>query len=373
MFPSQIPMSTLRGIFLLTDPKHRIADFFEIVEALPGPLAIVDLQGHIVRSNQAFDEFVGVSSGKSGALLESLFGLDSGSFTFLLSNADSDNQGIGLQGQFSGYRLQCKEIPSIGGVRVLSFEESSANGFGNNSEVKDFNVYRMAKLAAIGELAAIIAHDLRGPLSVITSNVGIMTRRYQQDEKLMKRLSKIDFACDRIGKMIGQMTHFMREEEEFGEVDVEEVLHNVSLLIEGKIRRLEVEFSYDSAEASGQLWGNQIQLEQVFMNLISNACDAVSSMPRGQRTVKIDAQDSENQILITVIDSGFGLDQSLKHRIFDSGYTTKEDGKGTGLGLRAVQGIVAAHGGTIEVESDMGKGTKFLIYLPVNQQKTLAG
>ena len=125
----------------------------------------------------------------------------------------------------------------------------------------------------------------------------------------------------------------------------------------------EIEVTVDLGREEPVIVGNPIQLEQVFINLLTNARDAVLDSPR--KAIRISASVGSTSVEIAFVDTGHGIPSGLERRVFDPFFTTKEVGKGTGLGLSITYGIVKEHGGTIAVESTPSEGTTFLIELPL--------
>src|SRR5437773_993748 len=134
-------------------------------------------------------------------------------------------------------------------------------------------------------------------------------------------------------------------------------------LVQEQLRLHEIEVTLDLGPEEPVVVGNPIQLEQVFINLLANARDAVLDSPR--KAIRISASVGSATVEIAFVDTGHGIPPGLEQRIFDPFFTTKEVGKGTGLGLSITYGIVKEHGGTISVVSTPGEGATFLIHLPL--------
>ena len=141
------------------------------------------------------------------------------------------------------------------------------------------------------------------------------------------------------------------------------VIEGALSLVQEQLRLHEIEVTVDLGREEPVIVGNPIQLEQVFINLLTNARDAVLDSPR--KAIRISASIASASVEIAFVDTGHGIPSGLERRIFDPFSTTKEVGKGTGLGLSITYGIVKEHGGTIAVESTPSEGTTFLIELPL--------
>src|SRR2546423_1645471 len=141
------------------------------------------------------------------------------------------------------------------------------------------------------------------------------------------------------------------------------VIERALSLVQEQLRLHQIEVTLDLGPQELVIVGNAIQLEQVFINLLTNARDALVEAPR--KAIRISASLGRDAVEIAFADSGHGIPSALERRIFDPFFTTKEVGKGTGLGLSITYGIVKDHGGTISVQSSPGEGATFLIHLPL--------
>jgi len=142
-----------------------------------------------------------------------------------------------------------------------------------------------------------------------------------------------------------------------------QVIERALFLLQEQFRLREVEVTLDLGPEELVVLGNPIQLEQVFINLLTNARDAVADAPR--KAIRISGAVVAGAVEVAVADTGHGILPELEQRIFDPFFTTKEVGKGTGLGLSITYGIIKEHGGTISVVSPLGEGAAFLIHLPL--------
>jgi two-component system cell cycle sensor histidine kinase/response regulator CckA len=231
------------------------------------------------------------------------------------------------------------------------------------------------KLEAVGRFAGGVAHDFNNLLTVITGYSQLLLRRLESDSALRVQIEKIETAAGQAANLTRQLLSFSRRRVFQSEVvDLNTVVANFQKMCL-PIIGIDVELVTRLDPVVGRVRADIGQLDQVLMNLVVNARDA---MPQGGKlTIETANRDrvadssgssakgpAGSYVLLAVSDTGCGMDADTQSHIFDPFFTTKEEGKGTGLGLSTVHGIVAQHGGYIEVSSEVGKGTCFSIYLP---------
>ncbi len=233
---------------------------------------------------------------------------------------------------------------------------------------KQDQLVQAAKLATLGELTTGVAHELNNPLNNTALFVGNAidlielgaAEKRQIVRELRQAVQQIRKATDIISHLrtFGRAAPAIREP-----ISLRQVIERALSLIREQLRLREVAIAVDLGAADPVVVGNPIQLEQVFINLLTNARDAVAESPR--KTIRISASLGPTTVEIAVADTGHGIPPGLEARIFDPFFTTKEVGKGTGLGLSITYGIIKDHGGTIMVRSQPGEGAMFLIQLPL--------
>jgi signal transduction histidine kinase len=231
------------------------------------------------------------------------------------------------------------------------------------------------RLEAIGQLAGGVAHDFNNLLSVILSYTDFAIAALRHDDPLQDDLSSVKQAAVRAANLTRQLLAFGRKQLM---EPVVIVLNDVVGGMQSMLRRLigeDIELRFVLAADLGNIKADPGQLEQVLMNLVVNARDAMlagGTMTVETANVELDEQFAQNHIGVTpgsyvrlsVTDTGSGMDEETKARLFDPFFTTKDPGRGTGLGLSTVYGIVKQSGGHILVDSEPAKGTRFEIYLP---------
>jgi len=223
------------------------------------------------------------------------------------------------------------------------------------------------KLASIGELAAGVAHEINNPLGVILGFSQVILRKLPEDDPLRKPLTSIEREGLRCKKIIQGLLDFSRHTmPTFQPVNLNDVVESACDLFEYQITVNNVKMTKGFAPNLPEIRADANQLQQVFSNLIINAYHA---MPKGG-DLRITTRAVGDHVQAIFADTGVGISPENLKRIFDPFFTTKQVGKGTGLGLSVSHGIIESHGGKIEVDSQVDKGTTFVVSLPVKQEDT---
>jgi hypothetical protein len=217
------------------------------------------------------------------------------------------------------------------------------------------------KLSSIGLLAAGVAHEVNTPLAVISSYAQMLAKQVSGDEGKAKLLEKIAKQTFRASEIVNSLLNFSRvSPTEFEEVELTKVIRETIGLVEHQFRNAQIGIRAE-LDDSGIIRGNVGRLQQVFLNLILNARDAMDS--GGYLSIR--STTDSGAIRIEVSDTGHGIEPEHLARIYDPFFTTKGARKGTGLGLAVTYGIVKEHSGHIEVESQPGAGTRFVLEFPL--------
>jgi two-component system NtrC family sensor kinase len=226
------------------------------------------------------------------------------------------------------------------------------------------------KLAAMGKMAASVAHEVNNPLAVISEKTGWALDLLEEEEfregknvdEIRRSLHKIEEHVERARKVVHNMLGFARRMEPRTEdVDINQVIDQTISLLENYARTSNIDIQTHLASDLPIIASDQAQLQQVFMNLISNAIDAVGM----NGSIEVGSRRGDGQIHVTVKDDGPGITPEMQKKIFEPFVTTKTRGKGTGLGLWVSLGIIEKMGGTITVNSSEGAGSTFSVTLPI--------
>ena len=234
-----------------------------------------------------------------------------------------------------------------------------------------------SKMATLGEMATGVAHELNQPLSVIKTASSFFLKKIRKKEPVTEDVletlaAEMDSHVDRASKIIAHMREFGRQAEvKRSEVQVNEALLKALEIFSQQLKLRQINVVRDLAENLPPIMADSNRLEQVFINLLTNARDAIeerwahSEQKAGAKRIFLKTSSRNGVVIIQVRDNGKGVPLSARDRIFDPFFTTKEAGKGTGLGLSISYGIVRDYDGTIKVESREGEGATFTIEFPV--------
>lgn len=221
------------------------------------------------------------------------------------------------------------------------------------------------KLAAIGEMAAGIAHELNSPLTAILGNSQLLLRNPTYDDTSRLLLNDIKKCGDRCKNIIKSLLTFSRQDEYvFETFSLNEAVKQVFQLFKYQFEKNEIRIFFELDENLPLMEGSQQQIEQIIVNLILNARDALETSKKATKEINIKTSFNKSEVLLMVRDNGIGIEEERISEIFHPFYTTKAEEKGTGLGLSVSLGIAKAHVGTIEVESLFQSGSMFTLRLP---------
>ena len=357
--------------------EKRFDDLFENTKDI---LFTVDLEGNVTSVNKAAEEVMGWP--RNEALEKNIKGLVAPEHAALCSEV--------MRRIVSEEPLQHFEIAMLrkDGRKVLL--DTSARLIRSNGKqdcvqgiARDVterrqleNMVRQSqKLEAIGRLSGGLAHDFNNLLCVIGGHTELLTEALQPDDPAIRSVTQIRKAADSAAALTRQLLAFSRRQVFHPQVvDLNAIVTETERLL-GRLIDEHIEFYTALDPALGRVMVDPIQVEQVIINLVLNARDA---MPEGGKltieTSNLDLEEDHHSkfsqvpagkyVLLALTDTGCGMSEETQSRIFEPFYTTKEMGKGTGLGLATVYGIVKQSGGFIWVYSEEGRGTTFKVYLP---------
>ena len=218
------------------------------------------------------------------------------------------------------------------------------------------------KLAAMGRLTSQIAHELNNPIYGIMNTLELLKTEIPPESKRRRILELSLSETQRLAEMLRNMLSFSKPEEERRKpTKINELVEGILLVMEKQMKESNVKVETYFDEGIPEVMASTNQMRQVMLNLIKNAKEA---MPKGG-TLTVRTSREDNKVLIHIQDTGIGIPEEIRDKIFEAFFTTKQKVKGVGLGLSVCYGIIKDHGGEIKVESEVDKGTIFTIHLPI--------
>jgi PAS domain S-box-containing protein len=272
---------------------------------------------------------------------------------------------VNFQGSFSRYRNRPAVIAAVWDV--------------TEKLEKHAMLIQAGKMATLGEMATGIAHELNQPLNVIRLGCDYVVKKTKtgqilSHEDLVNLTRELTFSVDRASRIISHLRQFGRKaDDSMGPIDLNMPIRNVFTLLGSQLEARGIRWELALDYHLPQILGDANRLEQVFINLLLNARDAMLAEEKAARsketppakTIKIESYLVGNRVVVTVSDTGPGVPEAMKNKVFEPFFTTKKTGEGTGLGLSISYGIIREHHGTIEIDSGKTHGATFRLTFPV--------
>jgi PAS domain S-box-containing protein len=259
-------------------------------------------------------------------------------------------------------------------VKSIAFEyegKTSVLSFGRDVTERRELEHRLRqadRMASIGTLAAGVAHEINNPLAYVMMTLEVLARDLMKksgdNHEHLEDIERMQEGCDRIRAIVRDLLTFSRHHEEsFAPVDVNRIVTSSVNIVRHAVKH-RAQLVLDLAPNLPAVRGDDNGLSQVIVNLVVNAAQAIPEGNPELHTVRVTTESDERRVTIRVTDDGSGIAPDLVSRIFEPFFSTKAPGVGTGLGLSICHGIVRAHGGSIRVRSEIGKGSEFIVELP---------
>jgi PAS domain S-box-containing protein len=341
-----------------------------IVESVNVGLLAVDERGRVKSCNTTFEQLFGIDREQAiGHRVEKLFDQKFAQSLLQLIGKRSWH----LTELRNAYKLFAESRTGedlILNVAIAPLRSTAGENTGAIIVLEDISsrlkleeqLQQREKLSSIGLLAAGVAHEVNTPLTGVSSYTQMLLGMLSEDDPKHALLEKVHKQTERASNIVNNLLNFSRagNSEEFIELDLNRILEDTLQLLEVQLRRSQVELEKDYTPQLPATFGNAGKLQQVFTNLILNARDA---MPEGGKII-LSTRMTGDGVEIQITDNGEGIAPENLTKIYDPFFTTKEVGKGTGLGLAVSYGIVQEHSGEIKVESRLGEGTTFRLIFP---------
>jgi PAS domain S-box-containing protein len=359
---------------------ERVAqDLTLLIDTANAPIFGIDAEGNVNEWNQKSAEITGFQPDEvmGRNLVEEFISLDyRNSVNNVLQKALKGDETSNYE--FPLYTKDNKLVMVLLNATTRRSTEGNVVGvIGVGQDITDrkfaeAQVIQASKLATLGEMATSVAHELNQPLHVIRLSSGNVIRKLKnkpetiEPDYLTQKLERIMQQTERAAAIIDHMRMFGRKaSEEAYSVDPYVTIQSALSLVKEQLRLAEINVVVNAPNSCSPVLGHQVQLEQVLLNLLTNAQDAIKSFVScDQKVIKVDIVNLENTIEISVENIGPKIPEAIIERIFEPFYTTKEIGKGTGLGLSVSYGIIRDMKGEISVKNT-DSGVCFLITLPI--------
>ena len=287
-----------------------------------------------------------------------------------------------LIGRIKDYRVTIKEIADINEKESKDLMESIETIEKLNIELQDKvekrtgelrkalnelkksqdQLIHSEKMASVGRLAAGMAHELNNPVGAVRNYIQDMLEDIPADSPLWERLMRVEKATGRCKRIVSDLLAFARENKESKMVDINGIIEKTLEGAQEEISNPKITISKELEPDLPEVKADPLQIQQVFMNLIMNASDAI----KGEGQVIVRTSKTPRNIIVEISDTGEGIPEEIQDKIFDPFFTTKAPGKGTGLGLAISYNIIKRFNGDIRVKSQKGTGATFTIILPLN-------
>ncbi|HUK22190.1 MAG TPA: ATP-binding protein [Gemmatimonadales bacterium] len=356
------------------------ARFFEIVrrgkdqwetafDALSEGIAVVDEQGRVRRANRALAALLGTTVAQvAGEDLGSQLLDDSRALVELLATARREERPLPLIVRSE----QLKKVVRLTGARIpnSTMEQSIVVLIEDvtDQQAMETQLIQSEKLAAVGQLVSGVAHELNNPLTSIAGLSELLLEQKELGEKDRDHLRVVHEQAERAGRIVRNLLTFARKAPaERGLVDLNDVVQRTLVLISYDLKLKNITIDKSLARSLPPVQGDRHALQQVALNLLTNAAHAVAQNPPEERRVIRVTTDFTDRVRLVIQDSGPGIPDDVVPHLFTPFFTTKEPGQGTGLGLSITYSIVQSHGGQVTLEQDANgasRGATFVVELP---------
>jgi len=359
---------------------HQIRGYLQcILQNSNDMIFATDVDGILVSFSKGGEKVLGYSWEEIGGYFVKQLCVDPGTFDEIMAMAQEKESAVRLEFPFrhkKGHTVFCD-------VSLINLTNSKGQRVGTVGVCRDISrwkklqddLMRIDRLAEIGRIASGIAHEINNPLAIISeasgwvSEVveeakGLGSEEREEIEKAIRQINEQARRCRAITHpLLGLMRDPIPEKKEF---DIHELLKETIRFLMPELKYTSIEIVFNFSNEPLLINSDPKMIEQVFVNLISNAVYAVKEKNSDEGLIEIGAYKSDSNIEIKISDNGTGIPEDKQNRVFSLSFTTKPPGKGTGLGLFMCQNIIKKLGGKITFSTQWGVGTTFTIQLPLS-------
>lgn len=373
-FEEKLTLVTARDISEEKKKEIDLLRFFNVAENTVNPLQITDLNGKMIYVNKAFEVSSGYSKEELLGKNPKIFGSGKKSIKFWDKMWDTISSGKVWVGEVENVKKNGETFYTQLLISPILDKNGKVTGyFGIHRDLTEKRtlerqLIHTQKMESIGTLAAGIAHEVGNPLASISALVQV-AQRVTTDPFVNEKLGLVKSQVTRISKIIRDLVDFSRPSNyELALTDINKVVDEAVEITKVGTKAKDIIFETDLSQDIPMLPLIADQIQQVFVNILLNAVDAVSDNKSADKLEKISVKSESNgdEVTLTFSDSGPGIKEESLTKVFEPFFTTKKEGKGTGLGLWVSYGIVKSFQGDIKIKSKLNEGTTFIIKLPIH-------
>ncbi len=360
----------------ITEEKRKeleLLRFYKVAENTVNPLQITDIDGRMIYVNPAFVAASGYTKEELIGKTPSIFGSKKHSKKFWEKMWNTIKSGKVWSGEIENRKKNGDPFFTQLLISPILDNDGNVSGFFgihrdlSEKRLLERQLIHTQKMESIGTLAAGIAHEVGNPLASISALVQV-AQRSTEDQFVTEKLALVKSQITRISKIIRDLVDFSRPSNyELQLTDINENIVEAVEITKVGTKAKNIVFNSDLQDNIPLLPLISDQIQQVFVNILINAVDAISETDdKKSHTINVKSEKKDDFIVIRFTDTGKGILEENYNKVFEPFFTTKKEGKGTGLGLWVSYGIVKSFQGDIKVKSVLGKGTTFIITLPIH-------
>ncbi len=375
---SFLKLNGSENIFVLTNNvwetdelQKKFKRFYTIAEKSVNPIQITDKTGQMIYVNPAYLKVSEYSEKELIGGNPKIFGSGKQSKMFWQNMWDTIMSGNVWSGEIEERKKSGEPFYSQAVISPIIEDDGTISGFFavhndiTEKKMLEKKLIHSQKMESIGILTAGIAHEVGNPLSSISALVQVVLRNTKEGF-VKEKLEIVITQVKRISKTIRDLVDFSRPSEYvFKLIDINKCIERAVEITKAGVKLKKIDFVFNLSNEIPRINLVPDQLEQVFVNILLNAIDAINEDHKNLNRIIINSQLLNDKVIIEFEDTGIGIDDEKKIKVFEPFFTTKEQGKGTGLGLWISYGIINSFQGEIRVESSKGIGSKFIITLPI--------